>query len=143
MMTDTMRNYEWEMDETMETLLTEEYYKEAEDMFEDKSKMEQLFKWARKLCDRLSSIPCIGKFSNDIQLIIDMVQDYCEGNYREIPMGSILMTLASLVYFVTPLDAIPDTVLVVGWLDDAAVLKMLFGTLKNDVKRYSEWKGRL
>ena len=43
-----------------------------------------------------------------------------------------LLTLA-VVYVISPVDAIPDMIPQLGWLDDIGVLGLLFGALMRDI----------
>ncbi len=44
--------------------------------------------------------------------------------------------LAGLVYFISPIDAIPDAIPVVGYLDDAAVVAWILHQLADEVVKY-------
>ena len=39
-------------------------------------------------------------------------------NYKKIPFGTIAAVVASLLYFVSPIDVIPDFIPVIGYIDD-------------------------
>ena len=63
--------------------------------------------------------------------------------------GGVLLPLAlvavgivvSLVYFLTPIDLIPDAVPGIGQLDDAAVILFAVKAAHNDIADYKKWKG--
>lgn len=46
--------------------------------------------------------------------------------------------MLGVVYLVVPLDAIPDLVPVVGWLDDLGVMSLVSYYLFRSVRRYEE-----
>jgi uncharacterized membrane protein YkvA (DUF1232 family) len=48
------------------------------------------------------------------------------------------VVVAALVYFVTPIDAIPDFVPVAGFLDDLGVIAAVIKFLGNEIKPYYE-----
>lgn len=48
------------------------------------------------------------------------------------------VVVAALVYFVTPIDAIPDFVPVAGFLDDLGVIAAAIKFLGNEIKPYYE-----
>ena len=50
--------------------------------------------------------------------------------------GSRALAIAALVYLVSPIDAIPDAIPVLGLTDDAAVLMAAFAKLASDLKKY-------
>ena len=49
--------------------------------------------------------------------------------------------LAGLAYFISPLDAIPDVIPVVGYLDDALVITWVMHEISDEVTKYRRWKG--
>ncbi len=76
----------------------------------------------------------------DLKTLIAMVSDYATGEYREIPWSSITMAAAAVVYFVSPIDLIPDFIPGLGFLDDAAVIAFCVKVLREDIARYRLWK---
>ena len=49
--------------------------------------------------------------------------------------------LAALAYFVSPIDAIPDVIPVLGYLDDALVVTWVMHQISDEVSKYRRWKG--
>lgn len=76
---------------------------------------------------------------DNIQLLFGMVKDWTTGEYREIPVGSITVIIIGLLYFVSPVDIIPDF-LPGGLIDDALVLGLVIKQVKSDIDRYRIWK---
>ena len=65
--------------------------------------------------------------------------------YFRDPAASVfgkLFVLAALIYVVSPVDAIPDVIPVVGWLDDVGVMSLAVAWMWRVVGRYRE-PGRL
>ena len=52
---------------------------------------------------------------------------------------SLLLIVAAIIYFVSPVDAIPD-VLPVGLLDDAVVIAFVIGVVKEELDDFMEWE---
>jgi len=46
--------------------------------------------------------------------------------------------LLALIYVVSPVDAIPDIMPIVGWLDDVGVLAMAYAWLVSSVNRHAD-----
>jgi uncharacterized membrane protein YkvA (DUF1232 family) len=53
---------------------------------------------------------------------------------------TIVMTVAALVYFLSPLDAILDAVPVIGFIDDAAVLAWVISEIRAELEDFRLWE---
>jgi len=48
--------------------------------------------------------------------------------------------VAVLIYFLSPIDVIPDFIPVIGLLDDMALVAWFSSTLKDQLDKYAEWE---
>ena len=124
-------DYEKELDDRKE---------EAEEILANTKKTEKLIKKVRKLCTKLSRIPVIGSVIGEFGIVCDLISDYINGTYREIPVSTILSFIAALTYLISPFDVVPDVVPVLGFCDDAAALKFALDAARNDLYAYANWK---
>ena len=69
-----------------------------------------------------------------------LLRAYAHGDYRDIPWSSLLSIIATVIYFVTPLDLIPDFLLAFGLIDDAALIGWILTSLKGDIDRFIDWE---
>ncbi len=76
---------------------------------------------------------------DSIQLLFALVKDWASGNYREVPIGSIIAMIIGLLYFVSIIDFVPDLFLG-GLVDDAAVLGIVIKQVAGDLNRYRWWR---
>ena len=74
------------------------------------------------------------------RLLLSMVKDYFTGAYREVPYWAIGAAALALVYVLSPIDAIPDIIPGLGYMDDATVLAFCLKLLESELQRYKEWK---
>ena len=111
--------------------------KQAESTLKDKTKTLHILDDAMK---KMGELPMIGDGFKDIPTLCDIVRDYVKGNYKEVPVGSIIAALAALIYFVSPIDAIPDFIPVVGYLDDVTVIAVALQFIHSDLEEYRKWK---
>jgi uncharacterized membrane protein YkvA (DUF1232 family) len=64
-------------------------------------------------------------------------------SYVRDPRVSLWRKLAgvlAVVYFVSPIDALPDFIPVLGWLDDIGVLSAAAFFVVREVQRHQPWK---
>lgn len=69
-----------------------------------------------------------------------MVKAYVSGQYRIVPWPTILKIVAVLIYFVSPLDVIPDILPIIGLTDDLAIVLWLFRALQEDIENFDAWE---
>lgn len=70
-----------------------------------------------------------------------LAKAYALGHYREVPWKSMLIVLAAVIYFINPLDLIPDLLPVVGLTDDFAVLLWVYNTIEEEIDKFVAWEG--
>jgi uncharacterized membrane protein YkvA (DUF1232 family) len=74
------------------------------------------------------------------QTFFRMVSSYLKGEYQQIPWKTLVLLVAGLLYFLMPLDFIPDFIPITGFLDDASVLYWIALGIKDDIEEYRKWE---
>lgn len=69
---------------------------------------------------------------NKIRLLIKYIKDDRVSAYKK------LLILGSLLYLIFPFDIVPDFMIGLGLLDDAAVILFVWNALKSELKEYEE-----
>ena len=69
-----------------------------------------------------------------------MVREAASGRYRKLPKRSLVAIVAALLYFLDPLDMIPDFIPFVGFVDDAAVLAWVASRMHADLRAFLDWE---
>lgn len=52
----------------------------------------------------------------------------------------IIVVLAGIIYFVSPIDIVPDFLVGLGFLDDAAILSFVIKQISDELYKYKGWK---
>ena len=81
-----------------------------------------------------------NSFVSNIKLVMRMIQSHLNGTYASFSTKSILMLIFSLVYFITPIDLIPDFIPALGFTDDISVLYFVLQSLASDIENYKQWE---
>lgn len=69
-----------------------------------------------------------------------LIKAYATGQYREVPWKTILLIVAAVIYFVNPLDLVPDIIPLTGLTDDFAVLLWVYNSVSNEIEKFLEWE---
>ena len=69
-----------------------------------------------------------------------LIKAYALGQYREVPWKTILLIVAAVIYFVNPLDLVPDIIPLTGLTDDFAVLIWVYNSVSNEIEKFLEWE---
>jgi uncharacterized membrane protein YkvA (DUF1232 family) len=86
--------------------------------------------------------PRLGQLREDVRLLQSLCLAWWRGEYRAVSSKALITIVAGLLYFVSPLDAIPDWLLGVGFLDDIAVLGWVLKTVADELSRFKAWRDR-
>ena len=110
-------------------------YKKAEKLLEDKNKTEEFL---LKLEKKLKEIPKVGNTISMVPTLISLIRSYIKGEYKNVPLGTIIATLSALLYVFMILDFIPDTIPGAGYIDDALVIGACLRLIRSDVEEYQK-----
>jgi uncharacterized membrane protein YkvA (DUF1232 family) len=110
--------------------------KDAQNVIEDKSRLN-------KLIDTFSSKLSKAKLTTKLKAILDdthtavaLLKAWITGDYRDISTQSIIYLVGGILYFIMPIDAIPDILISVGLLDDISVLGFIFASLTDELTKF-------
>ena len=109
----------------------------AKAFLDDDEKMENLFQEFEK---KLRLIPKIGKRASDVAVLLSMLRAYIKKQYTDVSIATILAAVAGLIYVVNPMDIVPEYILGVGVLDDAAIVGIILQAMHMDLNKYKQWQ---
>ena len=115
----------------------EKRYSKAKDIIEDEDKTE---KFLQRLENKLKMIPAAGNTLAMIPTLISLVRSYSKKEYKDVPIGTIIAIVSALIYWLSPIDAIPDIIPGLGYVDDVAVLGVCLKLVKSDLDEYQKWR---
>lgn len=118
-------------------VLLESNFSEAEEMIKDPDALEGFL---RRLEEKLKTVPLAGDALSNVPVLISMVRSYANKEYPEIPLGTIVAIISALIYFLSPIDLIPDEIPVIGYADDAAVVLACLSMVQSDFDKYKAWR---
>jgi uncharacterized membrane protein YkvA (DUF1232 family) len=69
-----------------------------------------------------------------------LIKAYAQGQYKSIPWKTFLIIVAAVIYFINPLDFVPDLIPIAGLADDFAVLLWVYNAVGGEVEKFLLWE---
>jgi len=95
-------------------------------------------------------IPVVGRISQRsralkhilraLKLFVPMLNDVVSRRYRPVPWPAFGWMAAALAYLISPLDLIPDVLLLFGILDDVVIVAWLLTRVDRSLADYRAWR---
>ena len=76
--------------------------------------------------------------SEHLTLMTNYVKDVASGRYKGYNKTHLTLIVAAILYVVSPLDIIPDFLIVAGLVDDAAIIAWAFNEMSKEFSKYKE-----
>lgn len=113
-----------------------------------KQKAEKLLKDGKKLNDLLGSAAAKSKRRKnqlqsvwtEVQTLLRLISAWWKKEYTDVPWKTIVYIAAALLYFVNPIDAIPDFIPISGLLDDITILTFVLRSVQKDLEKFRQWE---
>jgi uncharacterized membrane protein YkvA (DUF1232 family) len=112
--------------------------KMAKILIECEQKMD---KFLFKVEENLKTLPNGEKLAN-LPIFVSMVKSYIKKEYTAFPINTIVSIVSLLIYWVSPVDIIPDKIPFWGKLDDTCALTIVLRGVGKDVEEYKKWKNK-
>ena len=111
----------------------------AEALLKQPNRLREKLVNARKKLGQTDSGQLQG-LKSQLTELIEFSQDMLRGNYQAIDVKTPVMVVAAILYFLLPIDSIPDFILGLGYLDDVTVITFVFRQLSNELEKYRAWR---
>ena len=106
----------------------------AAEIVKSPEKLRAMVEEARAKADSAggSSKPLTGVIE-DLKTLFELLKAVTRGDYR-VRKETLILIAGAVLYFVIPIDVIPDFIPVAGFLDDAAVIAWVVKTCKGEIE---------
>ena len=94
----------------------------------------------RAVADKGERNARFARVRDDLNLLLGLCAAWWRGEYRAVGRQALLSVVAALLYFLTPLDMVPDWLPGAGLLDDLAVLAWVMRTWAAELDAYRAWR---
>lgn len=115
----------------------DQFSKKVEELLKEPGKLAELVSEAfKKLYARRGELVHVFE---DLMLLLRLVKAWVVGEYKTVSRNTIFWAVLAIVYFVSPLDALPD-ILPGGFIDDIAFVAMVLKKIKEDLDKFRDWE---
>lgn len=95
-----------------------------------------------RLSESMSVVPeSMHRVANQTRLVLEMIDDFRDGTYREVSWRSVALLTGGILYSVSPADVIPDAIPLLGQLDDLVLIAIVTRLVHGDLRKYCRFKG--
>lgn len=81
----------------------------------------------------------LSKLGHNLRVFLKMIQAYAKGYYRDAPWKSMVAIVAGIIYFLMPIDLIPDFIPFTGFIDDFTVIMLISNAFHQDIEQFEIW----
>lgn len=82
----------------------------------------------------------LKEVQGDLRTLTRYARAWAKREYRAMPWKSLLYAVAALVYFVNPIDLVPDALAGLGFVDDVAVIGFVANAIRKDLENFRAWE---
>jgi uncharacterized membrane protein YkvA (DUF1232 family) len=112
----------------------------ALNMYKDRKQTGELVTNANEKVSKNDVKDVLAGLYDKVKALIRLVDHYRKGDYKDISKQAIVLIIAGLLYFISPIDAVPDFIAGLGLIDDVAILTYVMKKLNDEIEGYMEWE---
>ncbi|RNI25993.1 YkvA family protein [Rufibacter latericius] len=114
----------------------------AEDYVRQPLRIKQLLNDAyQKASEKKDFGTIAAEVVESLSTLTRMIKASVSGEYHGIPKNTVIMGVAVLIYFLSPIDMVPDWIPVIGLLDDVSLLAWFMTSIKTEMDKFHAWEG--
>jgi uncharacterized membrane protein YkvA (DUF1232 family) len=79
-------------------------------------------------------------FLDDVKALKRLVKAVINGEYKTVKKRNFLKVALGFLYLFSAVDFVPDFIPFIGWVDDVAVLFIIYRSLKGEIESFKQWE---
>jgi len=124
------------------------YFQKAKMLYEDKAqiiaqsktKLNELLHFVSIKLQKFAENPQVREMTEHVEVLYRMVKAHVNGTYTGLSSRSVGLIAMGFIYFITPVDLIPDFIPFIGYVDDMSVLLAVGKSLQTDIVKFRVWE---
>ncbi|MCR5300732.1 MAG: DUF1232 domain-containing protein [Erysipelotrichaceae bacterium] len=101
---------------------------------------EQISKLMDEVQAKVDKVPLLRDAIKDLPVMASMVKSYVKKEYTTVTPKVIATIVSAFIYLVKRKDILPDSIPILGQLDDIAVIALALKFIEPELKEYLNWK---
>ena len=85
---------------------------------------------------QIDAVPILKSTIQDGQTLFELIQSYAKKEYTEVSPKVIAIVVSAFLYVIKKKDLIKDSIPVLGWLDDVAIVAVALKAIEPELKAY-------
>jgi Uncharacterized conserved protein len=126
-------------DDVIQSAFFRKAVSEAAEYAKKPERLKQLFEEARTKAKEIPRGAFFERWAY-VMAMIRLIRAYYRGEYRDIPRQHFVIIVAAVLYFLTPADVISDWIPITGFVDDALVVSVALGAVRDDLDAFMGWE---
>lgn len=118
--------------------MLKKYKKKAQKYLDDPQLTQSLIQKSQILYKKNKSK--IKDVKDDFQVLLRLLKAWAQKKYNNVRPSTIIWIVAGLLYFINPLDLIPDFILNFGFVDDVTMIGLVISALKKEIQDFKSWE---
>ena len=115
--------------------------KKAEEYIKQPLRIKQLLNDTYKKASEKKDFGTIAhEVWENLQTLSRLIKASVSGDYHGVPTSTVIGGVAVFLYFLTPIDFVPDFIPVIGLLDDISLLAWFMTSIKGEMEKFAEWE---
>lgn len=128
-------------DDVAGSTIFKKFLGKAEGYIKQPTRLKELLTDAYKKASEKNEVGTLAQEAwETLQTLFRLIKSAVSGEYTGVPTATVMAAVAVLIYFLSPIDLIPDFIPVLGLLDDVALVAWFSTTLKTELDKFHEWE---
>ncbi|WP_297336953.1 DUF1232 domain-containing protein [Algoriphagus sp.] len=112
---------------------------QVDSLSQKEGKIKELIAGVKNKLAGLTQHPRVQKLIEPIAVFIRMLKAHFAGHYK-LASSTLGLLVLALVYFLSPIDIIPDFLGFFGFADDLSVILAVYAKVKDEIEQFLDWE---
>lgn len=113
--------------------------KQVDAIIRQEQKVVELVQKVGKKLAKLAENPRVKLLTEPVMIFTRMIKAHFSGDYK-IAFSTLGLIVLAMVYFLSPIDLIPDFLGFFGFADDLSIVLAVYAKVKNEVEQFLDWE---